>query len=204
MEGNKPAGPAAGWFKTHPSASDRLTRVKTEIAGLGAVPVKARRPDGPLRLGRQVRSLTGTGASWRTMKARAKRRKKVLRGAAVGLAVFALTILLSIAGAFRTLEWKSWDGRLKLLADPGRASADIVLLTVDQSSLDVFEKEQGARLALAAADLRRRAGFPQGRRGQGRLLRPHDDGGFDLRRRRRPAPGRRPWPAPGTSFCPSS
>jgi adenylate cyclase len=76
-------------------------------------------------------------------KARGKRRKKVLRGAGVGLAVFALTALLNIAGAFRTLEWKSWDARLKLLADPGRASADIVLLTVDQVSLDVFEKDQG-------------------------------------------------------------
>ena len=40
MEENKPAGVAAGWFKTHPSAADRLARVKTGIAGLGAVPVK--------------------------------------------------------------------------------------------------------------------------------------------------------------------
>jgi predicted Zn-dependent protease len=40
MEENKPSGPAAGWFKTHPSAADRLGRVKTEIAALGVVPVK--------------------------------------------------------------------------------------------------------------------------------------------------------------------
>lgn len=40
MEESKPAGLAAGWFKTHPSASDRLTRVKAEIAALGTVPVK--------------------------------------------------------------------------------------------------------------------------------------------------------------------
>jgi len=40
MEENKPAGLAAGWFKTHPSASDRLARVQNEIAGLGAAPVK--------------------------------------------------------------------------------------------------------------------------------------------------------------------
>jgi adenylate cyclase len=76
-------------------------------------------------------------------KAGSKRRKIILRGAAVGLAVFALAVLLNTAGAFRTLEWKSWDGRLRLLADPGRASKDIVLMAVDQSSLDVFEKEQG-------------------------------------------------------------
>jgi len=69
--------------------------------------------------------------------------KKALRGATVGMAVFLLTVLLNMAGAFRTLEWKSWDARLKLLADPGRASTDVVLMAVDQSSLDVFEKEQG-------------------------------------------------------------
>jgi len=40
MEENKPAGIAAGWFKTHPSAADRLTRVKAEMAALGTVPLK--------------------------------------------------------------------------------------------------------------------------------------------------------------------
>ena len=76
-------------------------------------------------------------------KAGSKARKRIFRGAAVGLAVFALAVLLNTAGAFRALEWKSWDARLKLLADPGRASADIVLMAVDQPSLDAFEKEQG-------------------------------------------------------------
>jgi hypothetical protein len=33
-------GPAAGWFKTHPSAADRLARVKSGIGTLGEVPVK--------------------------------------------------------------------------------------------------------------------------------------------------------------------
>ena len=70
-------------------------------------------------------------------------RKKALRGLAVGLAVFALTFLLGLLNVFRPLEWKSWDTRLQLLADPSRASADIVLLTIDQYSLDVYEKEQG-------------------------------------------------------------
>jgi adenylate cyclase len=70
-------------------------------------------------------------------------RKKALRGALVGLAVFTVSLLFGLLGAFRTLEWRSWDARLRLLADPGRASSDIVLLAVDQYSLDVFEKEQG-------------------------------------------------------------
>lgn len=40
MEEKRPAGAAAGWFKTHPSAADRLARVKAEIAALGAVPLR--------------------------------------------------------------------------------------------------------------------------------------------------------------------
>ena len=40
MEENRPSGPAAGWFKTHPSPADRLARVKTETAALGAAPAK--------------------------------------------------------------------------------------------------------------------------------------------------------------------
>ena len=40
MEEHKPSGTAAGWFKTHPSPADRLARVKTETAALGAAPAK--------------------------------------------------------------------------------------------------------------------------------------------------------------------
>ncbi|MCJ7611868.1 MAG: adenylate/guanylate cyclase domain-containing protein, partial [Candidatus Aminicenantes bacterium] len=39
------------------------------------------------------------------------------------------------------LEWKSWDARLRLGADPARAGRDIVILYIDQYSLDVFEKQ---------------------------------------------------------------
>ncbi len=70
-------------------------------------------------------------------------RKKALRGIAVGLAVFAVTLLLGLLKVFQPLEWKSWDARVQLLADPSLASTDIVLLAVDQYSLDVYEKEQG-------------------------------------------------------------
>jgi adenylate cyclase len=69
--------------------------------------------------------------------------KKALRGFAVGLAVFALTLLLGLLKVFPPLEWKSWDARLQLLAAPEQASKDIVLMAVDQDSLDVYEKEQG-------------------------------------------------------------
>jgi len=76
-------------------------------------------------------------------KTKSPARKKALRGLAVGLAVFAVTFLLGLLKVFPPLEWKSWDARLQLLAEPSRASADIVLLAVDQYSLDVYEKEQG-------------------------------------------------------------
>ncbi|MGZ7066499.1 MAG: CHASE2 domain-containing protein, partial [Candidatus Aminicenantales bacterium] len=67
---------------------------------------------------------------------------KLLRGAAIGLAVFAATLLLWRLGAFQQLEWKSWDGRLRLLSVPSRASRDIVLIALDQDSLDVYAKQQ--------------------------------------------------------------
>ncbi len=69
-------------------------------------------------------------------------KSKLRRGGAVGLAVFAVTAALWFAGAFRTLEWRSWDARLRLAADPSRASKDIVLIDVDQPSLDAFSRQQ--------------------------------------------------------------
>jgi len=38
MDQDKPAGPIAGWFKTHPSPADRLAKVRAEIADLGTPP----------------------------------------------------------------------------------------------------------------------------------------------------------------------
>ncbi|MGZ7066500.1 MAG: M48 family metalloprotease, partial [Candidatus Aminicenantales bacterium] len=38
MEKDKPAGPAAGWFKTHPGPEDRLRLVQAQIGGLKQVP----------------------------------------------------------------------------------------------------------------------------------------------------------------------
>ena len=69
-------------------------------------------------------------------------KNKLRRGGAVGLAAFAVTAALWFAGAFRPLEWKSWDARLRIAADPSRASKDIVLLDIDQPSLDAFSKQQ--------------------------------------------------------------
>lgn len=70
-------------------------------------------------------------------------RKKVTRGLIVGLAVFVTTLVLSSLGAFRVLEWKTWDLRLELGADPEKAAGDIVLILIDQQSLDAYSEQQG-------------------------------------------------------------
>ena len=69
--------------------------------------------------------------------------KKLFRGLAVGALVFLAAVLLHALNVLRPLEWKSWDLRLHMLSDPSRASRDIVLILIDQESLDVYEKSQG-------------------------------------------------------------
>ncbi len=69
--------------------------------------------------------------------------KKLFRGLAVGTAVFLASVLLHSLNVLRPLEWKSWDLRLRLLSRPSQASGDIVLILIDQESLDVYEKSQG-------------------------------------------------------------
>jgi adenylate cyclase len=69
-------------------------------------------------------------------------RNRARRGVLVGIAAFALAGLFQVLGLFRVLEWKSWDARLRLFADPARADRGIALVLVDQYSLDVVSKEQ--------------------------------------------------------------
>ncbi|MDH4198357.1 MAG: CHASE2 domain-containing protein, partial [Candidatus Aminicenantes bacterium] len=91
-------------------------------------------------------------------------RKKVGRGTLVGLAAAVLVLALRAVGLFTPLEWKSWDARLRLLARPADASRDIVLVFIDQASLDFYEKEQGVswpwprQLYSAIADFLRTGG----------------------------------------------
>ncbi len=69
-------------------------------------------------------------------------KKKILRGLAVGAAAFLLVAGLDALGAFRDLEWTSWNVRLHAAASPRKAGRDIALLAIDQDSLDVYEKQQ--------------------------------------------------------------
>ena len=65
-----------------------------------------------------------------------------VRGLIVGGLAFLCTVALFRLGAFRVLEWKSWDLRLHLFARASEASDDIVLFLIDQESLDIYEREQ--------------------------------------------------------------
>jgi adenylate cyclase len=71
-----------------------------------------------------------------------RKKKRLLRGLAVGAAVFAAGCLLSALKALDGIEAKSWDLRQRAFADPARADKRIVLILIDQQSLDVYA-EQG-------------------------------------------------------------
>jgi adenylate cyclase len=69
-------------------------------------------------------------------------KKKSYRGLLVGVCVFILAMVLYQSKAFRVLEWKTWDWRLQFFSNPLRADSNIVLIMVDQNSLDLYS-EQG-------------------------------------------------------------
>ena len=70
-------------------------------------------------------------------------RNKFVRGIAVGVVAFLAALSCQSLHLLQPLEWKSWDLRQKIFADPARASKEIVLVLVDQYSLDFYNKEQG-------------------------------------------------------------
>jgi len=52
-------------------------------------------------------------------------------------------MILYLLGVFKTWEWKTWDWRLQLFARSHHAGGEIVLVLIDQKSLDVYADEQG-------------------------------------------------------------
>ncbi len=68
-------------------------------------------------------------------------RQKIIRATVLGLVICILVLLLHEGGLFESLEWKSWDWRLRAFSDPYRASDQIVILLVDQQSLDFYEQD---------------------------------------------------------------
>ncbi|MFQ6037424.1 MAG: CHASE2 domain-containing protein, partial [Candidatus Aminicenantales bacterium] len=66
---------------------------------------------------------------------------RVVCGLVIAAAVFVVVFVLETLDVLEPWEWKTWDLRLRLFSHPERASPDIVLVLIDQQSLDVYEKE---------------------------------------------------------------
>ena len=64
--------------------------------------------------------------------------KKILSAVAVGLAVFGLVASLDLTGWFEVAELKALDHLVRRYADPAKADPDLLLLAVDESSLEAF------------------------------------------------------------------
>ncbi len=65
------------------------------------------------------------------------------QGLAIGAGAAALALLLWFVGTLDGLERITWDWRARTLARPGQASDRIVLILLDQASLDWAEQENG-------------------------------------------------------------
>lgn len=65
------------------------------------------------------------------------------RGLLIGGIIFFLTSIFYLIGLFQAWEWKTWDWRLQAFADSSHASKNIILILIDQQSLDVYADEQG-------------------------------------------------------------
>lgn len=67
-----------------------------------------------------------------------KSAKKALIATAVGLSVFVLALALHRTGWLEIAELKALDHRFRIYADPSKAGRDIVLVAVDEASLEAF------------------------------------------------------------------
>jgi len=68
---------------------------------------------------------------------------KLKRGGLIGLAGAAVAVTIWLLGWFDVWEAKTWDWRASLLAESGQASDEIVIILLDQASLDWASRENG-------------------------------------------------------------
>ena len=71
--------------------------------------------------------------------------RRAVSGLGIGLAAAVVLGLLVVAGALETPELLVFDGLQRRFADPREAGDDILLLTIDQGSLEQVEKSMGHR-----------------------------------------------------------
>jgi adenylate cyclase len=77
------------------------------------------------------------------MKGGIKKHKKYLAAAIIMVSVFLLLALSYFSGSFEFLELKTYDLRVRLLAPSTRPSDDIVVVLIDQASIDWAYRERG-------------------------------------------------------------
>ncbi len=68
----------------------------------------------------------------------ATRTKKILSAIAVGFAVFGLVAGFHLTGWFEVVELKALDHLVRRSADPAQADSNLLLLAIDESSLEAF------------------------------------------------------------------
>ncbi len=66
--------------------------------------------------------------------------KKLFHGILIGLVSAAVVLALHFSGSLAWLENTTWDWRARLFAEPGRASGQIRVVMIDQTSLDWAEE----------------------------------------------------------------
>jgi adenylate cyclase len=74
---------------------------------------------------------------------RLKNRKKSVAALLIAAAVFAVCALASLTGLFNFLEYKTYDLRVNLFAPSSKPSDDVVVVLLDQASIDWAKKERG-------------------------------------------------------------
>jgi adenylate cyclase len=77
------------------------------------------------------------------VKQRVRGIKKNLAAVLVASSVFLAVVLADFAGLFEFLEYKTYDFRVRLLATASRPSDDIVIILLDQDSIDWAYQERG-------------------------------------------------------------
>ncbi|MDR0444478.1 MAG: adenylate/guanylate cyclase domain-containing protein [Treponema sp.] len=75
--------------------------------------------------------------------AKGKKINKKITALIITVLVFMVITLLHLAGVFHFLEYKSYDLRVRLLAENSRRSDDIIVVLLKQECLDWAQKERG-------------------------------------------------------------
>jgi len=80
---------------------------------------------------------------YKIMKSTRKKAQKKVTASVFIVLIFAAVGLLHLCGAFNFLEYKSYDLRVRLFAHSARPSHDIIVILLNQDSIDWAQRERG-------------------------------------------------------------